>query len=478
MWRRADLYYKLHKTQRKIYDAIRASKAKRHFLCCSRRLGKSFMLVCLAFEQALRKPGSRIVYLAPWAKDAADIVKDAADKILPDCPFEFRPSYAAQAKEFIFRNGSIIRFRGVNGEHGQFLRGGAADLVVLDECGLMDDLGHVVNDVVTPMTLTTDGTVILATTPARTPDHESKPLCDESFREGCGYEFTLLDAPHMTPEQKSRALKSAGEKDEDIPAILAGTKLPVTTTAQREYFCKWVTDAKSAVVPEFDAKAKAEIVTVWDRPPHFDAYVSMDPGYVDKTGILFAFWDARAGKLIIEDECLLSHAGTPEIAEAIRKKEGELWGDKQPYMRISDIEKRLISDLTAHFGLPFSPALKNDSKGSVWRMRQLVANRTLVIHPKCVNLIRQLENAIWNKRASDFEHEVAGADSDEIPGHFDLVASLKYLCRMIDMSRNPYPKWYDDLKPGQTRGARHPKKADLGLRADTPLARKLAKRGL
>jgi hypothetical protein len=472
-WRRGELEYLLKPDQRRVYRALRSSKARRHFFCCSRRWGKSLTLTTIACETALQKTGARILYLAPWSKDAADIVKEAAEHVLADCPSEFKPDYNAQSRELLFRNGSVIKFRGVNGETAQFLRGGSADLVVLDECGIMDDLYHVVNEVVTPMTLTRNGRVILATTPARTPGHDSKRLYDEAARKGTVHEANLLAVTHLTREQKSAALAAAGEDPAHAELVLDGLAAPKGTTALREYWCSWVTDSGSAVVPEFDAQAKVEVVRVAERPPYFDAYTAMDPGMVDNTGIIFAFWDIRAQKLVVEDEWLAPNAGTPDIAQAIKSKERELWADRTPFMRICDVEKRLISDLIRSFGLPFTQTLKNDSKGAVWNLRQMVKNRELVIQPRCVNLIRQLENATWNSRVTDFSRD----DSSEgLDGHYDLVAALKYLCRMVVRDHNPYPAGYSDPGFGHSRGWRGVDEGGLSsLRPKTALSRRLDK---
>ncbi len=474
-WKRGELYYLLHPTQRKIYDRIAASKSPQHFICCSRRLGKTFLLTVLAFEAALRKPGCRVLYLAPWAKDAHDIFAEATARILPDCPAEFAPSYSSQSKTFSFRNGSIITVRGTNGETADSRRGGSADLVILDEAGQMDNLAYVVDSIVTPMTLTTNGSVILATTPAITPGHDSKKICDEAFHAGHGYEFTLLDAPHLTNEQKARALKSAHEADEDIPKILAGEMLPKGTTALREYWCKWITDSGSAVVPEFDAQARGDIVKLVTRPPYYDAYVAMDPGMVDNTGIVFGYWDVREQRLVIEKTWKEPQAGTPDIAKALQDTERALWGDVTPYMRVSDVDKRLISDLVRSFGLPFSQAFKPRTHGAVWHMRQMVKNRQIVILPSAgPDLPRQLENATWNKRGTDMERDES---EDAIDGHYDLVAALKYLCLSISRDHNPYPAGFYDPTYGQSGWHRH-REESLSIRPDTPLSRKLNRSGV
>jgi hypothetical protein len=215
------------------------------------------------------------------------------------------------------------------------------------------------------------------------------------------------------------------------------------------------------------------VVQVSERPPYFDAYTAMDPGMVDNTGIIFAYWDVRGQKLVVEDEWLAPNAGTPEIAQAIKAKERGLWGEQQPFMRICDVEKRLISDLIRSFGLPFTQALKNDSKGAVWNMRQMVKSRELIINPRCVNLVRQLENATWNSRVTDFDHDPS---AEGVDGHYDLVAALKYLCRMVVRDHNPYPAGYSDPAFGHSRGWRGEAKGDLSsLRPKTGLSRKLDK---
>ncbi len=59
-WRRGNLRYQFHSTQEKMTGAFEACPERRFFLLCSRRLGKSRMLLTLAFELAIQRGGSRI----------------------------------------------------------------------------------------------------------------------------------------------------------------------------------------------------------------------------------------------------------------------------------------------------------------------------------------------------------------------------------------------------------------------------------
>lgn len=467
LWRRGLLGYKRHSTQRLIKEAVDASSHSSHFLLCSRRLGKSYELLLEAFETAIQIAGSRILYLAPWAKNASEITEDAAVQILADCPKELLPEFKSQVKEFHFKNGSIIRVKGVNGEHAQYLRGGAADLVILDEIGLMHDLRHVISDVVMPMTMTTNGRILLATTPARSPGHESTAIYWEHYELGASSRFTIRDAPHVSDERKAYFLRVAGEKNERIPAILHGELLPETTTAKREYFCEFVTDADSAVLPRFP-EAKADIVKIPERPPYFDTYVSMDPGFNDKTGILFAYVDYLNRKLVIEDELLLKRADTPMIARALKEKEKENWGDKIPCKRITDIDLRLIADLWSIHGLSFHKADKPDMLSGINMINVMIDSRQIIIHPKCEQLIQQMENAVYDAKGKDFDHT-------EADSHFDLVAALKYLCRAINWQKNPYPDWWNRPGYGTWVPPKSRPKLNTGILGNTPFARRLVR---
>ncbi len=450
LYRRGELDFKRNAGQLKIKKAVEASAStsRKFFVLCSRRFGKSYERCLHGVELCLRKPGARVLFLAPFASNAAEIATDLMGQLLIDCPKELQPTYLAQTKEFVWRRpglpDSVMRLRGVNGEHAQYLRGTSADLIIIDEGGIVDDLKSLINDVALPMTLTTNGKIIIATTPPKTPGHYSAQLYEELSGAGAYVKLTLRDADHISYAVKCEMLREVGENPERIAGILAGELEPETTTAKREFFCEFVTDESSAVVPEFNLAAQREIVRETVRPDYFDAYVGMDPGMRDRSGLLFGHVDFLNGTVVIEDEALLprNQSSTGGIAKCIKDKERGLWGDfKEPFLRVSDVDLRLQADLLTLHKLRFISADKRNSIGAINVMRDLVRERRLVIHPRCVNLIRQLRNAIWNRKATDFDRP-GGNSEESIDGHFDLVAALKYMVRHINWKRNPYPENY------------------------------------
>jgi hypothetical protein len=476
LWRRANLRWMCHSTQLKILSAIKASNSKQFFALCSRRLGKSHLCTILAIEKCLQKPGARVLYIAPWGKDAAQIVTDILPTILATAPDDIKPVWHSQARELVFPNGSIIRLRGVNGESAAFLRGGSIDFCVVDELGIVDDAESVISSVLLPMAMTSGGTFLFASTPPMSTGHDSVAIFEKLAAQGATAVFTLKDAPHVTDAVKIEYLIEAGETPEHATACIKGDAVPKTTTARREYWASFCTDADSAVIPEFDAECERAIVKEWPRPPYFYSIVSMDPGFSDATGVLWAYTDFAQGKLIIEDEALILKGNTETIAKIIKSKEAALW-PTPPLLRVSDVDLRLIADLSAQHGLTFAPTRKEDRAGAVNYMRLLVGSKRVIIHPRCQHLIRQMKNAVWNRKATDW----ARGRKEDL--HFDLISALLYLTRNAPFTQNPYPSWWTGVgmpggpPAGSWISPKRKQKQNEGLFIDTPLTRRLRKAG-
>lgn len=474
LWRRGNLKWLLHSTQLLIRSTLEASPHQKFLICTSRRLGKTFLLLVMALEKCLQQPGARVLLTAPFAKDGQELAQDTLVTVLETCPEDLRPEWRTQAKELVFKNGSILRVKGLNNESAEFLRGGTYHLVLMDEVGSVDSLSTILASVITPTTLTTQGKIILATTPPTSLGHDSAAIYEQLAARGATAVFTLKDAPHVLDQVKISYLEEAGETPEVAEACIKGNAIPKTTTAQREYFAIWTTDSDSAVIPEFTRELEAEIVKEWQRPPYYYSLVSLDPGFQDMSAALFAYVDFAQGKLIVEDEFLIAKANTEDIAAAIQAKEKMLWANK-PYLRVSDVDLRLQADLQAQHGLSFICTKKEDSQGAINFLRLLISSKRFIIHPRCVHLIRQLRNATFNRKGTDFARG-RGLDS-----HYDLVASAKYLARNAPFHANPYPhNWTGVGMPGGPPAGswispKNRKKQNDGLFIDTPLTRRLKK---
>lgn len=436
-WKAGELAFLMDKNQREawvwIEKAFEDPDILELVLEWSRQLGKSFLLCAFAISFALKNPGAQIKYAAPTGKMVKKIIRPHFRVLLATCPIELRPKWKAQDGEYEFPNGSVITIAGCDKENAENLRGQHAHLAIVDEAGFIDDLKYVLDDILSPQTLNTGGRIIIASTPAKTPGHPYKEVCDQAREENRLSHRDIYANPRITERTIERYKKKAGGAD--------------STTWKREYLALHVTDEESAVVPEF-SKFKLSIVREVKRPELFDAYAGMDVGWSpDFTGVLWGYWWFEEATLVIEHELLMRKMNTDLLATEVKKIEDEFYkgrgrceenaGQQQPYLRVSDTDLRLISDLSINHGLLFCPTAKDDKDSAINNLRLMVqgSNGKILIHPRCVKLIRQLENAIWNKNRTKYERS-------NLDGHYDLVDALVYMARNVQRGKNPVPPGY------------------------------------
>jgi len=422
------LSYLLHQGQVELRRFFTESDGRTFVICCARRYGKSVLCVELAVEQALRHPGSIVLYAAPTAKQVRTIVEPHMRRILADCPADLQPRHNRVEGEWRFPNGSVVRAAGCDGGNAERLRGTEAHLALVDEAGFVTDLGYVVQDVLMPQTLTTGGRILLVSTPSVTPAHDFAQYCEAAEREGRFVHRTIFDAPHINDALLDEYAAECGGRE--------------SSTWKREYEARFVTDTDWAVVPEFSVYEE-QIVRELERPPYFHAYVGMDVGYKDLTVALLAYLHFDEFKLVIEDEVVLSGENSQVIAKAVQDKERELWSVRnkpvdhhgeiwEAYSRVVDAPNIVVADLNNFHGRDWIAAQKDDAAAALNNLRLAIASNKVVIHPRCKTLISHLRHAIWNKSRTSYER------SGDF-GHFDGVDALKYLLRAVDFQYNPYP---------------------------------------
>lgn len=431
LWRRAILHWKLDKNQLEMYDFSINKPDRIIIIGSSRQLGKSYYLTVLAIETCLKKPYQIVKFIAPKVKDIKRIITPLVREVMADCPPELKPSYHSQDHIFKFPNGSEIQLAGTDNGHAESIRGNKAHLCIIDEAGFCDDLDYIVNSILIPTTTTTKGKIIMASTPSKTPDHPFMNFLKHAESEGRFIKKTIYDNPRLTLDDI-----------EGIANALPGGK--DGTDFKREYLVEMIVSEDDAIVPEFNKELEAKIIKPWTRPPYYDSYIAMDIGSTDLTVALFAYYDFLTGKVIIEDEVVLSGKKmlTDSLAEQIKQKEAQLWTHPQtgsiktPYMRVADNNNpTLLNDLTIKHQITFIPTLKDNAEAALNNMRMLLKSERIIIDPRCKTLIYHLRSAIWNKARTSYARS---ADH----GHYDAVDALKYLCRNINFNKNPFPSNY------------------------------------
>lgn len=430
LWRNSDLTFKLDENQIQLRNSHH--KGRRSVWAASRRIGKSHTLLVIAIEKCLSKKNAEVKYLADTQKNVKDIIRPLMQDLCADAPDDIRPVEKRQEGYWFFPStGSRIKIVGCDGGRANSARGGNSDLCIIDEAGFVDDLENIIKNILNPTMILTKGKMILASTPPMSATHDFVMFMNQAKIDGSFVRKTIYDNPRLTAEDIERiAEEDCGGKN--------------TNSFRREYLAEVITDDNSAIVPEFTKELQAEIIREWKRPAFAHNYVAMDVGARDLTVVLFGYHDFRAGKLIIEDEYVVTgkEFNTDVLAKNIRMKEHKVFADPftgevmGPYKRVSDNNLLLINDLYQLHELNFIPTRKDDADAALNNLRILIASKQIIINPRCKTLILHLEAGVWDKSKSKF------ARSSLKFGHFDAIDSLKYMVRNVEFQENPYPAGY------------------------------------
>lgn len=428
LWKRGELSWLLLPHQHVIYEALHEAiidpERLKYVLSCSRRFGKTSVLVLIAIEHALKGKNRHIRFAAPTAKELKKAIHPIIQIFLATCPKGLKPKFNSVDNSYKFPNGSELHLAGVNNGHEDDLRGANAHLVIVDEAGSIDNLKYLVQSILIPQTLTTDATTLMASTPALSADHDYKQYYDEA---DFGDYLTELDV-----------YQNSSLTEEKIHQIAEDNGGVESTTFQREYLCKWVTDASLDIIPEWrpDYEKKIERDDLYG---FYHKYTCMDIGVKDLTAILYGYYDFRKATLIIEAETTMNgyEMTTQKIYDAIVEKEAELWGQKPTvYKRVADNNNLiLLQDLSHMHDMYFIPTLKDSLDAMVNEVRMFVSQGRLIVNPECVQLMGCLRHAIWSGGKSTKRMFARSTTY----GHYDALASLVYLIRNLDTAENPIP---------------------------------------
>lgn len=440
LWFLGNLVWKLDPAQKNIYDFVYSNSQKTTVVNCSRRIGKSYLLTIIAIEQCIKKPKSIVKFLQPEQKMVRVNIRPIMDRILEDCPQELRPTFKTQDNIYVFPNGSEIQLAGTDNGNHEKLRGGDADLCLVDEAAFVQgELQYIVRSILLPSTMLTRGKIILSSSSPKDPNHEFAKYMELAESQGGLIRLTLFDALKI-----HKKMANPRFTDEIVQEII--NEYPGKESSddfRRECLCITLVDGDNAVFPEVTEDLLKDIVKEWPRPAFCSRYVAMDIGFKDLTVVLFAFYDFENAVTVIEDELVINgpKMTTPYLAEEINKIEKRLWTDKltgeftKPYLRVSDNNLIVINDLQKLHGLTFLPTAKDNRDAAVNNARIELGGYQVYINPKCKTLIYHVKNAIWDNSRKDFARS---ADA----GHYDAAAAIIYLLRNIDKNRNPFPPGY------------------------------------
>ena len=222
-------------------------------ICCSRRAGKSHLLVSTCLTEALLKPKTKCMYIGETMELTENIVRSEMDKIIDEC--NLRDKHGKRLDWKHLDNGSEILIRGLsNTKDPDQIRGQGVKIIVIDEFFHLRSelLEYMQREVLTPMQMDyADSYKFIC---AGTPPRVKGTYGEKAWREWDvpHFKWTWEQNPHPVDVKLRKAFieKELREKGVDWDSSFA----------RREYLGEWAYDDDLLLYPEYHCYDKREAV--------------------------------------------------------------------------------------------------------------------------------------------------------------------------------------------------------------------------
>lgn len=383
--KKATLDFKPHSAQQDVADA---SLEYRYLVIrAGRRFGKSSLALNIVLREAIYNPG-RYWIIAPEYTQAKSIYwRDLVDTYVPkgiiikknDNELILEIMSSVEGKT------SIIEFKGSDREDK--LRGAGLKGVVLDEYAFQKE--SVWDKVVGPMLVQTNGWAIFITTPNGVSNHFKKFWDDAVAMEAADPDQRLWKTFHFTSYDNPTI------KRENLDAERARLTEEFFTQEYMAEFAKFT----GLIYTAFDEKIH---VRDFEVDENWSFYRALDFGATDPDAVPFIGVD-RDGIIYIFDEIYINDLFTSDLAELIKQKSAH----RHFIASYADSAgKQQIMDL-GQYGIYCTPVKKNEKApgasnqswivGGINRVQQLLKERKIVVHPRCVGFIKEIMSYSWRK---------------------------------------------------------------------------------
>jgi len=200
LFRRGDISWLLHPAQAKLLDWLELRRRDIAVVCCSRQIGKSFLLLAYAVAYCLSHPKHTVLYVAPHLQQLDKIVFPRINSIFQWLPEDCVPNCRA-GERWTFANGAVLRIDGVSVGRGVRIRGDTVHLCIIDEARDIVELETLVASHLSPMLTTTDGHlgIVMISTPPESPAHAfTDRFVREALQRGDFYSLNYKSNPLLS----------------------------------------------------------------------------------------------------------------------------------------------------------------------------------------------------------------------------------------------------------------------------------------
>ena len=255
-------------------------------VCCSRRAGKTHMLVACLLIECMRRPNTKCIYIGETMELSEGLIDSAANEIIDKCHLQDK-----KGKRFNWRrmdNGSEILVRGLsNTKDPDQIRGNKAKVIVIDEFFHLksDLLEYLQREVLQPMQMDyADDYKFLC---AGTPPQVKNTYGEMAWKtwEVPHFTWTWRDNPHPV---------DVAARETYVEQVLEEKGLTWDSPfARREYLGEWAYDDDLILYPNFKVYDPQEGIPAWKISRIF---FGLDYGCSDNDAIFGVAWSDDEGK--------------------------------------------------------------------------------------------------------------------------------------------------------------------------------------
>jgi hypothetical protein len=431
------------------------------------RSGKSFLVCFLIDYICSRTPGMVALILRKSYEsikvDTHIILKHNPGFLTPD-----KGAWADGSRQFNYHNGSKIYFR--HAEGAEHLLGLTAGLIFFEQAELIAEQDY---DLIKQTRLSQWGGNNLITT-------EYLKLYDKHIKAGqllYPRNYLFMTANPRAGWMKARYIDKSSEDEgikhfhvstfdnlDNLPAEYLADMSNASDEFKRIYFDgSWQFNA-GLVYPEFDDKNIVE--PEWEvvnnfRPSDLRTYVGIDPGYARSKFAVLMSATLPDGRLYIFDEVVHNgkdvqeweKIGIPDIIKEMKEKYSR--HKFLPNMSIIDYASNAkiggmesISGQFTRLGIPTSNSIKTDEEATIFRIKQLLKEKKIIINSRCRMLIRELGLFRWHEKKLN---KTVDEDNDcldcmryivnQTPTTANGSVNLQELHQQTWNQKNMYQKW-------------------------------------
>ena len=313
-------------------------------VCCSRRAGKTRMLVAASMIECLRTPNTTCIYIGETMELTELLFNQAANEIIDECHLQDKRGKRLNWKHF--DNKSNVLIRGLsNTKDPDQIRGNKAKVIIIDEFFHLksDLLEYLQREVLQPMQMDyADNYKFIC---AGTPPSIKGTFGEVAWKkwEVPHFTWTWRDNPHPVNLEAREAYVEKVIEEKGLT-----WEAPFI---RREYNAEWAYDDDLILYPNFKVYDPNEGIPQWRISR---VLVGIDYGVSDNDSIIAIAWSDDEGKGYEIFECKFSRLDiidrTMSQLEYLKQQVKECWLKALEYFPYNDLEsakqanKRILWD--------------------------------------------------------------------------------------------------------------------------------------